>query len=220
MNESRRATGRAIAQKYLQAGDPLGWFEHLYQQAGGEAAIISWADMQPNPNLLEWLDQSGARGPGLALKVGSGLGDDAEELARRGFETTAFDISETAINWSRKRFPNSAVNYIVADLFSPPADWLGKFDFVLEAYTLQVLPPELRAEAARCISSFLAPGGLLLLIARLREPNEPEGKMPWPLTQDELSLFEEQGLKQLSFEDYSDDEYPPVRRFRAVYQRS
>jgi hypothetical protein len=219
MSEARRAIGRAIAQKYLQAGDPLGWFEHLYQLAGEDAAIISWADLQPNPNLVKWLDQTDTRGPGLALKVGSGLGDDAEELARRGFETSAFDISETAISWSRKRFPDSAVNYTVADLFSPPAEWLGKFDFVLEAYTLQVLPPELRVEAVRRICSFLAPGGLLLLIARLREPDDPEGKLPWPLTREELSLFEKQGLKPVSFDDYYDDEDPPVRRFRAVYQR-
>ncbi len=219
MSETQRETAREIAHKHLDSGDPLGWFEDLYSQADEESSIIPWAELEPNPNLIDWLDQHGTANSGLAIKVGSGLGDDAEELARRGFETTAFDISDSAIAWSRRRFPKSSVSYIVADLFCAPIEWKAMFDFVLESYTLQVLPPDLRAEAVRCIASFVAPDGTLLVIARGREPNEPEGKMPWPLKKDELSLFEAQGLRNVSFEDYKDNEDPPVRRFRATYRR-
>ena len=31
----------------------------------------------------------------------------------------------------------------MADLFTAPKDWVDGFDFVLESYTLQVLPPNL-----------------------------------------------------------------------------
>ncbi len=219
MSETHTATAREIAHKYLDSGDPLGWFEDLYSRAGENTSIIPWTDLKPNANLVDWLNQHGAAGSGRAINVGSGLGDDAEELTRWGFETTAFDISESAIAWSRRRFPQSSVSYIVADLFSAPIEWEVKFDFVLESYTLQVLPPNLRADAVRCIASFVALGGTLLVIARGREPSEPEGKMPWPLTKDELSLFDTQGLKKVSFEDYMDSEDPPVRRFRATYRR-
>ena len=219
MNDKKRATARDIADKHLKSGDALGWFESLYTLADEDASIIPWADLEPNPNLVEWLDRNGIVGGGRALKIGSGLGDDAEELARRGFETTAFDISETAVEWSKKRFPDSAVTYLTADLFSPPAEWIAAFDFVIESYTLQVLPASLRKEAIRAVASFVAPGGALLVIARGRKPDEPEGKMPWPLTKDELSLFKTQGLKEISLEDYVDNEDPPVRRFRAVYRR-
>jgi SAM-dependent methyltransferase len=214
-----RAIARRIAQKHVKAGNPLGWFEDLYCQAGDDPTIIPWADLTPNPNLVDWLDNN--RGAGLvrALKVGCGLGDDAEELARRGFETIAFDISAAAIAWCRRRHPQSAVAYVVADLFQAPAEWKAGFDFVLESYTLQVLPPHIRADAARCIASFVAPGGTLLVVNRGREPGESEGKMPWPLTKDELSLFKTAGLKETSFEDYMDGEDPPVRRFRATYKR-
>jgi len=219
MSETHRATAREIARKHLDSGDPLGWFEDLYSRASEDTSIIPWADLEPNSNLIDWLNRHRAAGSGRAIKVGNGLGDDAEELSRRGFETTAFDISESAIAWSRSRFPQSSASYIVADLFSAPIEWEARFDFVLESYTLQVLPPNLRANAVRCIASFVAPGGTLLVIARGREPSEAEGEIPWPLTKDELSLFELQGLKEVSFEDYMDSEDPPVRRFRATYRR-
>jgi SAM-dependent methyltransferase len=219
MKETHRATAREIAHKHLESGDPLGWFEDLYSQAGEDSSIIPWADLAPNPNLVDWLNQSKYSGPGLALKIGSGLGDDAEELARRGFDTIAFDIAESAVLRSRARFPGTSVSYVAADLFSAPKAWQGRFDFVLESYTLQVLPPELRTEAVRSIASFVAPGGILLVIARGREPSEPKGNMPWPLTKEELSLFKIHGLEEISFEDYMDREDPPVRRFRAAYHR-
>lgn len=218
MNDDRRTTARDTAYKYLLAGDPLGWFEDLYDRADGDPAIIPWADLSANPNLISWLDERGSADLGrTALKVGCGLGDDAEELARRGFETTAFDVSATAVDWCGRRFPRSRVSYVVADLLSAPKSWKGAFDFVLEAYTLQVLPPELRDRAMRSIASFVADGGLLLVIARGREPDETEGRMPWPLTGEELSVFRSFGLHDVSFEDYMDDEEPPVRRFRAMY---
>lgn len=217
--EVNRAVARQIANEHLRAGDPLGWFEDLYSRAGNDPSIIPWADFRPNPNLVAWLDQNPSMFRGRALKVGCGLGDDAEELARRGFTTIAFDISESAITWSRRRFPRSAVSYVVADLLSPPAEWRAGFDFILESYTLQVLPPHLRPEAVRRISSFIAPGGTLLVITRAREPSEHEGSMPWPLLKDELSFFKAQGLEEVVFDDYVDEEDPPVRRFRATYRR-
>lgn len=219
MNETRRALARDIAHRYLEADDPLGWFEDLYSKAAEDTSIIPWADLKPNPNLVEWLNQHRSVCSGPALKVGSGLGDDAEEMARRGFDTIAFDISWSAVEKSRVRFPNSCVSYIVADLFAAPSIWRGYFSFVLESYTLQVLPPDLRAKAIECIASFVTLGGLLLVITRGREPEEPEGNMPWPLTKEELGLFQTHGLKEIYFEDYLDDEKPPVRRFRATYRR-
>lgn len=219
MGKEQRTTAREIARIYLDAGDPLGWFDDLYAQANDDTSTIPWADLEPNPNLVHWLDHTVFADSGLALVVGSGLGDDAEELARRGFRTIAFDISKLAILWSQRRFPQSPVSYIAANLFSAPEEWQGKFQFVLESYTLQVLPPDLRPEAIRCMASFVAPGGRLLVIARGREQTETEGKMPWPLTKDELALFEVYGLKKTGFEDYMDNEEPPVRRFRVVFIR-
>lgn len=219
MSEDQRKIARIIADKHLGSGDPLGWFDELYSRAVDNVSIIPWADLKPNPNLVDWLDQHGPTPSGEAIKIGSGLGDDAEELSRRGFKTTAFDISETAIAWSRKRFPHSSVTYLNADLFSAPIDWKSRFGYVIESYTLQVLPPGLRAPAIQCIASFVAPGGTLLVIARGREPSDPTGDMPWPVTRAELTLFQDQGLHEVTFEDFLDSEKPPVRRFRVTYRK-
>jgi SAM-dependent methyltransferase len=205
----------------MAAGDPLGWFEPLYASASNDPATIPWANLKPNPILVSWLDARQIKIGGRALTVGCGLGDDAEELARRGFRVTAFDLAPTAIEWCKRRFPRSAVEYAVANLLNPPPHWRGAFDFVLESYTLQAMPARLRETAVRSLAQFLAPSGELLLICRGRSPEEPEGELPWPLTRPELNkLSEGAGLVEQEFQDFFDEEVPPVRRFRCVYTRS
>jgi 2-polyprenyl-3-methyl-5-hydroxy-6-metoxy-1,4-benzoquinol methylase len=213
-----RTRARELAAEFNRKGDPTGWFEALYREAEAGKSVVPWVDLCPNPYLIGfWKAHPQPTAGKSALVVGCALGDDAELLASWGFQVTAFDISETAIRGARKRYPKSTVEYHAANLLDPPSDWRNYFDFVFEANTLQVLPAELRPQAIKNISSFLHPGGLLLVIARGREPSEPEGQMPWPLTRKELSAFTTYGLKELSFEVVPDLNEPEVQRFRVVY---
>jgi len=216
-----RARARELAAEFHRKGDPTGWFEPLYQEGEAGKSTVPWANLRPNPLLLDfWSAHPQQTAWKTALTIGSGLGDDAEQLATWSFQTTAFDISETAVRASRKRFPNSTVDYVSANLLDPPSAWRRTFDFVFEANTLQVLPAHLRPRGIENIAGFLRSGGLLLVIARGRESSEPEGHMPWPLTRGELSAFTAAGLEQISFEDLLDSEdpaEPAVRRFRALY---
>jgi len=206
--------------EFTKRGDPKGWFEELYKSASGEATHIPWADLSANANLVWWLGgHSESARSGKALVVGCGLGDDAELLASRGLQVTAFDISPTAIEWCRGRFSASKVDYRVADACAMPSGWMGMFDFIFEANTLQALPPVLRIQALVQISQSLRVNGQLLVIARAREPEEPEGTLPWPLTRGEFSEFERHGLKLVEWKDFMDDEVPPVRRFLGLYSR-
>ena len=218
--EDRRKRARELAAEFLRKGDPTGWFEALYKEGEQGTSIVPWADRGTNPNLLAFWKARPQEAEGKsALVVGSGLGDDAEQFAKWGYQTTAFDISEAAIRMTRKRFPKSRVAYRVADLFSPPADWQQKFDFVFEANTVQALPSEVRARAIDSIASFVKRGGKLLAIARGRTAQEPEGQMPWPLTRPEMNEFVRAGLTEESFEEFLDNEDPPARRFRGLYVR-
>jgi len=216
-----RARTRELAAEFIRKGDPLGWFEALYREAEEGDGAVPWADREPNPRLVEYWRKHPIPGPGKrALVIGCGLGDDAEQLASWGFKTAGFDISKTAIEGARKRWAGTHVEYAVANLFDPPPSWLGAFDFVLEIYTAQALPAELRAKAIEQIAQFVKLGGHLLVIARGRAKDEPEGEgPPWPLTREEMSGFQRAGLDEVSFEDYLEPEPPSVRRFRALYRR-
>jgi SAM-dependent methyltransferase len=214
MFEPDRTRARELAAESLRSGDPTGWFETLYREHARGRNVVPWADLGVNPN-LPTLDGSGK----TALVVGCGFGDDAEQLARWGFETTAFDVAPSAIEACRRRFPGSLVEYVGADVLAPPVAFSGRFALVLEVYTLQVLPRELRAQAIRGMASFLRPEGNVLAIARGREESDPEGTMPWPLTRKEMDEFKACGLREDSFQDYLDQESPPVRRFRATYSK-
>jgi SAM-dependent methyltransferase len=214
-----RTRARELAAEYHRKGDPTGWFEALYREAEEGKSTVPWVDYHPTPFLVSfWMTHPLPTEGKSALVTGCGLGDDAEQLAAWGFRTTAFDISETAIRSARKRFPNSKVDYHAANLLHPPRMWKGKFDFVFEANTLQVLPATLRPPAMKNIVAFLRPSGLLLVVARAREPADPEGQMPWPLTRAELAGFRALGLEELQLEVLPDIYEPEVRRFRALYR--
>lgn len=204
---------KPLQEEYAKRGDATGWFDAFYAQAGGDERAIPWAEKGVNPNLLEWLLKNPLDGAGqTACVVGCGLGDDAEHIASLGFATTAFDISPTAIEWARRRYPSSPVHYLTADLFS---NQLPRFDFVLESHTLQALPRALRRDACRAIAALT--GDRLLVIARGCDQPEPNEEIPWPLTRAELAVFEEHGLRVAKFEDYIDAR--PRRRFRVEYRR-
>lgn len=199
-------------------GEPAGWFEHVYATALTGQGVVPWAIMTPNPDLQTWLERSGLRGDGrTALVVGCGLGDDAEALALLGFQVIAFDISPTAIQWCRQRFPESAVDYHVADLFAPPVDWSRHFNFVLESRTVQSLPVNLAEQSAAQIANFVSADGQLLVLCHGRDPHDPARGIPWPLSRVELAYFEHHGLIEHRFEELPGGGF---RRFRVEYRRA
>lgn len=215
-----RERTRQLQSEFAARSDPLGWFDALYREANGDASAIPWADLQDNPLFVEWRDrrQFDLRSRS-SLVVGCGLGDDSETVAASGGRVTAFDLSPTAIDWCRRRFPKSSVRYLSADLFKLPADWHRAFDFVLEINTLQALPAELRPHAIACVGDLVAPGGALLIICRGREAAQPAVGPPWPLAVTELDAFDRAGLTRVSLDDRVDHRDPSVRRFVVEFSR-
>jgi 2-polyprenyl-3-methyl-5-hydroxy-6-metoxy-1,4-benzoquinol methylase len=176
-------------------------FEKIYAQAGDDLSEIPWATLQPMPELVNWLDrQAPAAGQApagqTALVVACGLGDDAEEVSRRGFGVTAFDLVPAAIAHCRARFPDSAVDYQVADVLQLPAAWSQAFDLVVEVRTLQSLPLADRGAAAASIAGAVAPGGRVFVHGLARRDDEPAGRRPWPLSPRDLTAFTRTGLTE------------------------
>jgi hypothetical protein len=215
------------APRGAEPGQP-GWFDALYRSADGDASRIPWADGRPNPSLVCWLN---AVAPGLirpgsrAIVVGCGLGDDVAELINRGYDAVGFDVSPTAIDWARRRFPQHAGAFCVADLLGELPRFRNRFELVVEISTIQSLPPASREQAAGAIVSLLGARGVLVAIARGRDETELLENVqgpPWPLTKSELTgLMELHGLKPIApIDDFTDGETPPVRRLRGTFEHA
>ncbi len=215
-----RENAKKIAAAYSEKGDATGWFDALYSEAAGNHEHIPWADLMPNKFLKIWAEKTNLRGEGRkALVVGCGLGDDAKYLDDLGFDVTAFDISPTAIEWAKKLHAGTDIKFFVADLFDTPSEWQKAFEFVLEVYTIQPLPLEMRESVIDQIADFVAEKGKLTIVTRGREDDEVPPELPWALSRKDLLRFEANGLNQKHFEVMLGDEDEPVRRFIVEYER-
>jgi 2-polyprenyl-3-methyl-5-hydroxy-6-metoxy-1,4-benzoquinol methylase len=227
------AMRRAAARKELDAIDPAmhgriaedprrrTWFNEVYARAADDPARVPWADLAPHPLTKAFVDAQLAGLAGVrALDVACGLGDNAEYLAAAGADVAAFDFVPQAIDWARRRFPQSRVDYRVADLFALPADWRGAFDLVHECYTLQALVPYSLADAMAALAAMLAPGGRLLLVARARDEAAGGAGPPWLLPPSIFALAKQHGLEPVVIEDIAATAEIDRRHWRAVLRRA
>lgn len=207
---------------YQDRDDPFGWFELLYKGAQGDHANVFWADLEPNPYLVNWIKANdNTPDKKKAIVIGCGVGDDAEALSEYGYDVTAFDISPAAIDLCLRRYPESNVNYLVADLFNYPREWLENYDLVFECNTIQVLPGDYCIQARNAMISLLSPSGHLLVSCRSRNKGELEDAIPLPLDREEIDGFIQTGkLDEIAFEAYDDNQSPPVPHFFACYKKS
>jgi SAM-dependent methyltransferase len=208
---------RSLAAGSIGDGDPTGWFERLYAAAEAGDEVVPWDRGAPHRILVEWAEARGLTGGGRrALVVGSGTGDDAEYVSGLGFDTVAFDISRSAVRAAHRRYPGTSVQYVVADLLDPPAEWQQAFDLVVESLTVQALPDPPRRDAIANLGPLVAPGGTLLVNARARDAGDQDDGPPWALTRSEVEAITASGLQPVRIEDIRE---PESRRWRAEFVR-
>ena len=210
-----------MVKSFQEKDDPTGWFDSIYKNANGDYKKVFWADLEPSPYLVEWLEKNPINKKNKkACVIGCGVGDDAQALSEFGFDVTAFDISPSAIELCINRYPNTKVDYIVADLFDYPKEWFEKFDVVYECNTIQVLPGLYRDKARDAMSSLICKDGYILVSCRSRNEGEKQDAIPLPLTKKEIDNFKTiNNLKELSFLAYDDNQEPSVPHFFAVYKK-
>ena len=211
--------GDRLAHRSLAAGDPTGWFERLYHGAEAGEVAMPWDRRHPNPILVQWVESRAPSGDARrTVVVGCGLGADAAHLASRGLQTVAFDISETAVRTAQERFPESGVEYVVADLLDLPTAWLGAFDLVVEIITVQALPRSVRPQAIASVASLVAPSGTLLVIAAATDHAADASGPPWPLTRAEIDAFAVGDIVATQLDEIS-PELPGEHRWCAEFRR-
>jgi methyl halide transferase len=150
-----------------------------------------WNKGQPSPPMLEWVTSN--KPAGRALVPGCGVGHDVAMLAQHGLDAFGLDIAPTAIAMAQKAYPELADHFMLADLFDPPADLLGSFDYLFEHTCLCALPPEWRTRYEKAAHELLKPGGLLVGVWFIHPEMDPgESGPPFGIEVSELGvLFDE-----------------------------
>lgn len=120
---------------------------------------------KPSDLLAKWV---GLVRPGKALDLACGTGRHSLFLAERGFEVTAVDISEAAIEIARKSAAEKGVNikWIAADLDSYKIR--GKYDIIISFfYVNKNMAPD--------IIEALKKGGILIFESHMVPPASSSG---------------------------------------------
>lgn len=119
---------------------------------------------EPDPTLV---DEIGSLRPGRALDLGAGDGRNAIWLAIQGWQVTAVDFSQVALDRGRALATASGVRveWQLADLleWSPGA---SRFDLVTLFFIH--LPPDERRDVYARAAAAVAPGGTLLIVGHDR----------------------------------------------------
>jgi SAM-dependent methyltransferase len=196
-----------------------GWFEPLYAAAARGEVGVPWDRHAPHQLLIDWAGQRHLDGTGKrAVVVGCGHGDDAAHIASVEYDTTAFDISASAIRAARERYPDAGIAFVTADLFSLPHEWIEAFDLVVESQTVQALPPSMRETAIAHVVSLVAPGGTLFVQAVAANEGDAHEGPPWPLTRWDIDLFAV-SLAPVEIERLPAPGQPGFHRWRAEFRR-
>jgi 2-polyprenyl-3-methyl-5-hydroxy-6-metoxy-1,4-benzoquinol methylase len=136
-----------------------GW-EALYEHQAVES--MPWFYPELDDDLRQALDALGLRS-GSALDLGTGPGTQAMQLARRGFDVTATDISAAAIRRAREQAAAQglAMTWVQDDILA--TQLVGPFDLIFDRGCFHVLPPEQRPAYVRTVAGLLRPGGHFFL---------------------------------------------------------
>jgi SAM-dependent methyltransferase len=135
--------------------------------------------------------------PGRALDLGCGEGGDAVWLAQRGWGVTGVDLSATAVARGRAAAAAAGlspdrIELVAADLATWTSD--NAYDLVTASFlhSWPVLIP--REEILRRATSFVAPGGYLLVVAHAAAPPWASPEMVesnrFPSPQSDLTALE------------------------------
>jgi len=192
------------------------WFDGLYAENKESQENIPWAKQIVNPLLESYLDEK-IEHKGKALVIGCGLGDDARALELAGYNVTAIDVSQTALDLAQERFSDSSIVFEKQDIFDMPQKYHEHFDFVFEAFTVQSLPVEFREKMVQAVVNTVAVDGTLLLVAHKRE--EMFEGPPWPLSDEDVALFKKAGLTELSHTLHTEESKISNTRYRILYKK-
>jgi SAM-dependent methyltransferase len=141
---------------------------------------MPWEKGEPNPALLEFLEQH--RLEGRVLVPGCGYGHDVRAIAQAGAaEVVGLDLAPSAIAgaqaWSADRADRIKrplpVSFELGDFFALPPRHQGAFDWLFEHTCFCAIDPAMRGAYARSAAAALKPGGHYLAIFYMNPDMDP-----------------------------------------------
>ncbi len=184
-------------------------WEELYQNG-----TKPWDKGAAAPPLLEWLSANPCKLSGAILIPGCGLGHDVRMIAAHcgdGAEVLGIDISPTALA-EAIAFPKAAnESYQLWDLFDPPAEMLGRFDWVWEHTCFCAIEPGRRDDYVSCVHQLLKPSGQFLGVFYLDPYDDDHKPGEGPPHGTDLEELEQRFVKSGKFAMI--ETYPPTQSY-------
>ncbi len=124
---------------------------------------LGWELGKPRPILVEYIE-SGATKKGEALDVCCGAGTNTIYMAKKGFNTTAVDISKTAIKIAKERAVQANVNInFLIESFVDLSFRDERFDFIFDMGCFHHVEVEERTRFIYGVQRVLKNGGVYML---------------------------------------------------------
>jgi cyclopropane fatty-acyl-phospholipid synthase-like methyltransferase len=142
-----------------------------------------WDKGTPSPGLVDFLDQESDLVGKTVCVPGCGMGHDAREWAKHGFDATGVDIAPTAQKMAQERTSKGlrTVSFEVADFLTDSPE--TRFDWVFEHTLFCAIQPEQRDQYVESVTRWLKPGANYLAVYYLLKE---DGGPPFPSTREEI----------------------------------
>lgn len=149
------------------------------------AGAKAWADdgfERANKTLGATIDRLLTAGlvpsaPARMLELGCGNGRQATSImARKAYDVTGIDISETAISWAREIFvaQGLAGRFVSGSVCAMPAFANSSFDIVIDGSCLHCLVGLDRAKCLAEVARILRPAGSFVVSTMCGSPKQPK----------------------------------------------
>ena len=143
-----------MVKKYYEAYDDR--YKQIHEQN------LQWSSEMPSKIVVETIQAFSLPTNSKILEIGCGEGRDAYLLLTQGFDVLATDVSQEAISFCKKKFPNFAQHFQVLDCVT---EKLGKkFDFIYAVAVVHMLVSDDDRNAFyRFIREHLSSSGIALI---------------------------------------------------------
>lgn len=176
---------------------PTDWWERLYRSSN--VKDLPWYSPELDRD-IEGALAVHASGRVKILDLGTGPATQAVQLARRGHEIVATDISEAAVKKGRTLAKDAGVriDFRVDDILDSKLED-GLVEVIVDRGVFHVLPPAARPRYVKQVRRILRAGGFLLL--KTFSDKEPGNEGPYRLSPGELRAHFKNSFEIVSIQD-------------------